>query len=184
MCEHCIMEMDDLGEVADGLMLSVSTVDTYDNAKGTYGLIGFGNGPDVTFITKPLKNTAFGLSEEEKKNLPIDLDWGWDKAYSRFQQEILKAQLHWDTVYRYGIKCAAAGYDHEVHGALEAWLFHKMGEVVENAEKNGPLNRWSDDHTGQKELLNETVNLRISDADVSRKVLYLLDLGMDGDDHG
>lgn len=140
------MKMDDLGFVVEGLMLSVSTVDTYEHAKGTYGLIGFGNGPDVTFLTKPIKDPMFGLSDEEANQIPDEVYADWDRSYSRFQIEILKAQLHWDTVYRYGVMCAAAGYDREVHGALEAWLFHKMGEVVENAEKNGPLNRWCDDH--------------------------------------
>lgn len=141
MCEHCTMEMDDLGYVADGLMLSVSTVETYDNAKGTYGLIGFGNGPDVTFLTKPIKDPSFGLSDEGQKDLPPG-DWTWEKSYSRFTQEIM-GKLDWDTAYRYGQKCAAAGWDRDVHGALEAWIFHKMGEVVENAEKNGPLKRYS-----------------------------------------
>lgn len=131
MCEACLAECEDLGEIVPGLFL-VRALKTWKHIQeGYYGLVR-SNDPDLVWEVRPAPDPCEGMTDEEIDEAPDTLMQGffvWDNQVGDFVAAC-RDQLDMTTAYRIGKLCEAAGYNMEEDGFLEHWLFHRMGVLL------------------------------------------------------
>lgn len=128
MCQQCVTDARNFGEVIPGLVLMQATRDSPHGWRvGSYGLVR-SNDPDVIWDATPIPDPTNGLSDEALNLLLDDNAFAWSREADKFMQAC-KEQLTLTDALRIGMLCMEAGYTLN-DGLLEYWLFHRMGLLL------------------------------------------------------
>lgn len=139
MCEQCMAETIDIGEIVPGWFLCRATQDGWMMKAGDYGLIQC-NDPDFIIPAKfkPIPDSTFNMSDEEINNLPTDGIFT-DGFFDLFEDILPYLRGSLSTCGSLYEACKEDGYNVKEHGiCIEMWLIHKMGEAIVEFEGKYP----------------------------------------------
>lgn len=139
MCQQCITEAVEYGEIVPGFYLYKSKVGSSKWPAGEYAIVQFN---DPTFYLRgigvPLLDPCFGKEDDEVEILlcdPAILD-----SFNKFcaQAELIAENFLCRPNTGFALVTAAlkAGYDPEEDGLIEFWLLHKIACLVEKKAKD------------------------------------------------
>lgn len=123
MCESCVAETKEYGEVLPGIYLNQSTNDLVEGfEKDSFGLV-FMNGPSFTFKEYPQVDLNPDVYNEK-----------WMVSADRFKEE-LESNGSFVEIYKLVSACVAKGYD--IHKCdISYWLFNYLGEFLKNYDNS------------------------------------------------
>ena len=143
MCEQCCADTktyavikDDKAfmEILPGFVLIRASQDGMFMKKGDWALVSC-NDPEVYWSETPTKDPEWGMTEEESDAQPEEfqkLASQWIDQSQEFRdrlQKMISPYMSWKLVN----EAMKQGYTWEEHGPFGFWLWHKMGEWLEQA---------------------------------------------------
>ena len=122
MCEQCMTECLDVGEVVPGIWIIQAVKDGNKMKAGDYGLV-YCNDPFVIWSKRPYPDP------DPLDELHDSDGWAiWYKDASDFRDKLL---LPPETGQLLVGSCVSAGWDKKEHGDMAYWLYDRMGKFLE-----------------------------------------------------
>lgn len=138
MCEACLADMVCYKKQIGRFFLLRARKDWEDIKVGDFGMAQ-SNGPDFLFSVKPWKDPQYGWSDEQNNNATKeenDLADKWMNDVDLFDEQVI-ATMSLGALARLIKDALGEGFDPDktdITGSFAFWLFHKLGEVIEEGE--------------------------------------------------
>lgn len=136
MCESCLAEAENLGEIFPGVWLERATKDVvvgdFEWGAGEWGLV-FYNAPFMVWSTTPRPDPFDGQSDEEINRCSeeaMEEFSQWCELAENFEVEALEFPITMTDVWRLveaARQAPAVPYDSEADGDFAKWLFNRIG---------------------------------------------------------
>ena len=127
MCEQCLVNPIEYGEVLPGWFLIRATKDGMLMNAGEFGLVQT-NSPAFTFSQVP---------EVEDASISDGHELLWFAKAGVFESELMK-DASFDEVCLLGKACYDAGYTTD-SGFMYMWLFNHLGEIINKMERDNAI---------------------------------------------
>lgn len=131
MCEMCLVEPTEFGEIIPTFYLALGTKDGQEMKSGQYAIID-GEHAVAVFPEKPWPDPFGDMTEEAIEAVSeSDPRWGenhrWLAAVEKFAETCLVNPELGHELYEGALK---AGFDRERHGWLTYWLYDRAGRML------------------------------------------------------